>query len=69
MVLDETTQYDEIPQYHLIFKPNTESAVNQYYFYCSYSVSDTWNDPNVKGIRLNYKDVTLGDHYIDFNKE
>lgn len=68
-VLDEETENSERPQYRLLFTADTNGSVNQYYFYCSYSIEDIWNKETTKGIRVYYKDPSNGLQFTDIDKE
>lgn len=68
LVLDAATANSEMPEYHLIYKADTTGTVSDYIYYCSYSISDSWLNPNTKGVRIYFKDTVNGDKYIDLLK-
>lgn len=55
LVADRETLDDEYPQLHLIFKPNDQFDVQNYLIYMSYSLSDIFAHPNVKGVQIHYR--------------
>lgn len=68
LVLDAATADNEVPEYHVVFQPKTDGAVQNYYYYCSYSISDSWANPNVKGVKIHFKDTSLGSKVVELMK-
>jgi lipoprotein len=68
LVLDAATANSEMPEYHLIYKSDTSGTVNNYVYYCSYSIADSWLSPTAKGVRVYFKDTVGGDKYVDLLK-